>query len=111
MKNTYFVRGVSDSASAEIVKRKLLNIKGVESAEMHLNPDCALVEMSRSIPIEELQKEVSPEQKYLICEGAFPIWHYESNTTFKKGWVFQYKQLILFFMAAVVLSVFIMLAI
>ena len=52
----------------ENVKRSLLQLSGVENAEVQLHPQSAVLTMSKSIGIEELQAQLNRAGHYRIKE-------------------------------------------
>jgi len=58
MKQTFSVTGMHCASCASIIKRKLLKIPGVDSAEVNLATETAEINSSLSLPV--LNKEISP---------------------------------------------------
>ena len=50
------------------VKAALLQVPGVTEAEVHLNPQSAMISMNKPIPIEELQGQLTQAGNYTIKE-------------------------------------------
>lgn len=68
MKKNYELTGMSCGGCVNNVKRTLLDIPGVEDAEVQLNPQKATVTMSKSINVDELQDHLNTAGYYTIKE-------------------------------------------
>ena len=66
MKHTYTVTGMTCNGCRTSVEESLNSVKDVISAKVDLEKEEALVEMTKHIPIEVLQKAISG--KYKISE-------------------------------------------
>lgn len=95
MRHTYFLTGMSCKDCVAKVKSALLKLPDVLSAEVSRNPDVAVIEMSRHIPLQELQQAIGPEKKYIIHEEAFPVSVSQEKINDGISWVQTYKPLII----------------
>lgn len=68
MKKNYELTGMSCGGCVNSVKRMLLDIPGVEDAEVQLNPQKATITMSKSINVDELQDHLNTAGYYTIKE-------------------------------------------
>ena len=68
MKKTYELTGMSCGGCVSGVKNALLKLPDVEDAEVHLHPQTAVLTMSKSIDISELQTQLSKAGHYTINE-------------------------------------------
>ena len=69
MKKQYTLTGMSCGGCVNSVKYALLNIPDIIDAEVHLQPQSAVLTMSKSIDIIELQAELSKKGNYTIKES------------------------------------------
>ncbi|MEO5570704.1 MAG: MauE/DoxX family redox-associated membrane protein [Bacteroidia bacterium] len=97
MTHTYDLTGMTCNNCVEKVKSNLLRLTDVLSAQVTLNPQMAVVEMSKHIPISELQQAISPEKKYIIHEGTFPLSHLENEKVEATNWFQTYKPVLTIF--------------
>lgn len=68
MEKNYELEGMSCGGCVSNVKESLLQIPGVENAEVQLHPQSAVLTMSKSIGIEELQAQLNKAGHYKIKE-------------------------------------------
>ena len=68
MKKTYELQGMSCGGCVSSVKKVLLELPGVEDAEVHLHPQSAVLTMSEAIGVDELQAQLKKEGHYTIKE-------------------------------------------
>jgi len=68
MKKNYELEGMSCGGCTNSVKRALLLMPGVEEADIQLNPQRAVITMSKSIGVEELQAQLKKAGHYTIKE-------------------------------------------
>lgn len=71
MKKNYQIQGMSCGGCVNSVKNALQNYPGVEEAEVHLNPQRAVITMSQDIDVKELQTELNKSGFYTIKEDIF----------------------------------------
>ena len=104
MTHTYFLTGMTCNNCVEKVKSNLLKLPDVLSAEVTLNPEAAVVEMSKHIPLSELQQAISPEKKYIIHEGTFPVSPRENEKVEGVNWFQTYKPVLTIFFYITLIS-------
>ncbi len=68
MKKNYELTGMSCGGCVSSVKKALLQNTDVEEAEVHLNPQIAILTMSKDIDVSELQARLSRAGHYTIKE-------------------------------------------
>jgi copper chaperone len=68
MKKKYELQGMSCGGCVSNVKRALLNVLDVTEAEVHLNPQEAVITMNKAIALEELQIRLKKAGHYTIKE-------------------------------------------
>ncbi len=68
MKKNYELQGMSCGGCVSSVKKVLLQLPGVEDAEVHLHPQSAVLTMSEEIGVDELQAQLSKGGNYTIKE-------------------------------------------
>ncbi|MFP5081994.1 heavy-metal-associated domain-containing protein [Pedobacter sp. JCM 36344] len=68
MKKYYELKGMSCGGCVSNVKGSLLQLPDVENAEVQLHPQSAVLTMSKSIGIEELQAQLNRAGNYGIKE-------------------------------------------
>ena len=68
MKKNYELTGMSCGGCVSSVKKVLLQLPGVEDAEVHLHPQSAAITMSEAIGVEELQDQLKKAGHYTIKE-------------------------------------------
>lgn len=68
MKKEYQLSGMSCGGCVSNVKRALLQLSEVTDAEVHLNPQRAVLTMDKSIDVEQLQAQLSKAGQYKIKE-------------------------------------------
>ncbi|MBK7307788.1 MAG: heavy-metal-associated domain-containing protein [Chitinophagaceae bacterium] len=68
MKKNYEIQGMSCGGCVNSVKNALHKFPGVEDAEVHLHPQTAVLTMSKSIDVDELQTQLSKVGHYTIKE-------------------------------------------
>lgn len=66
MKKNYELTGMSCGGCVANVKRALLHVPDVEDAEVKLHPQSAIVTMSKSIDVVELQAQLKKIGHYTI---------------------------------------------
>ncbi|MBL7838631.1 MAG: heavy-metal-associated domain-containing protein [Cyclobacteriaceae bacterium] len=94
MKHTYSLTGMTCSGCVVSVKSKLLMHPDVLSAEVTLDPQQAVIEMSRHVSTDELQKTIG-NPKYTISENpASHDTHMGSEST---NWFATYRPILLIF--------------
>ncbi|OSZ77145.1 hypothetical protein CAP36_12075 [Chitinophagaceae bacterium IBVUCB2] len=71
MKKNYELQGMSCAGCVNTVKNVLLQLPGIEDAEIHLHPQSALLTMSEPIDIGELQDQLNKVGNYMIKEVVF----------------------------------------
>ncbi|HKR05304.1 MAG TPA: heavy metal-associated domain-containing protein [Bacteroidia bacterium] len=97
MQNTYFLTGMTCDNCVAKIKSALLKLPDVVSAEVKRNPDVALIEMSRDISLPDLQQAISPEKKYVIHDGVFPVSFVNEKETDRISFLKTYKPLLIIF--------------
>ena len=60
MKKNYELQGMSCGGCVSSVKKVLLQLPGVEDAEVHLHPQSAVITMSEAIGVEEVRRDRPP---------------------------------------------------
>jgi cation transport ATPase len=95
MKHTYTVTGMTCNGCVASVKNKLLMHPDVLSAEVTLDPQQAVIEMSRHISTSDLQKAIG-NPKYTISESPQAGDHSMSGST-ATSWLETYKPILLIF--------------
>ena len=68
MKKEFELAGMGCGGCVSHVKNALLQIPGVTDAEVHLHPQRAVLTMSKSIDVSELQTQLSKAGHYTIKE-------------------------------------------
>jgi copper chaperone len=68
MKKNYEIQGMSCGGCVNSVKNTLQKFPGVEDAEVHLHPQTAVLTMSKSLDVDELQTQLSKVGHYTIKE-------------------------------------------
>ena len=68
MKKNYELQGMSCGGCVNTVKKVLLELPGVENAEVHLHPQTAVLTMSKAIDMDELQAQLNRAGHYTIKE-------------------------------------------
>jgi len=68
MKKEYELQGMSCGGCVNKVKRALLQVPEVTEAEVHLNPQGAVITMNKSIAVDELQAQLTKAGHYTIKE-------------------------------------------
>lgn len=68
MKKNYEIQGMSCGGCVNSVKNALQKFPGVEDAEVHLHPQTAVLTMSKSVDVDELQTQLSKVGHYTIKE-------------------------------------------
>ncbi len=68
MKNKYQLQGMSCGGCVNHVKHALLEIPGVEDADVQLNPQMVLLTMREPVAMEVLQAHLSKAGNYTIKE-------------------------------------------
>lgn len=68
MKKKYELQGMSCGGCVSNVKRALMQVPAVIEAEVHLNPQGAIITMNRSIAADELQTQLNTAGHYTIKE-------------------------------------------
>ncbi|MEO5569505.1 MAG: cation transporter [Bacteroidia bacterium] len=104
MTHTYFLTGMSCNNCVEKVKSNLLKLPDVLSAKVTLNPQVAVVEITKHIPLSELQQAIGSEKKYIIHEGAFPVSHMENEKVEGVNWFQTYKPVLTIFFYITLIS-------
>lgn len=68
MKREYILEGMSCGGCVKNVKNTLLQLPGVEDAEVHLHPQSAVLTMKETIAVAELQVQLNKAGRYRIME-------------------------------------------
>jgi copper chaperone len=68
MKKEYELQGMSCGGCVSNVKRALLQVPDVTEAEVHLNPQGAVITMNKQIDVEDLQTQLNKSGHYTIKE-------------------------------------------
>jgi copper chaperone CopZ len=102
MTHTYKVSGMTCSKCVQTVKNTLENIKGVEKAEITLNPPQAVITMKQHIPANVMNKTLADAGNYSIEETESvhkEMSDYNNNQTNqeKKPFLKTYKPILLVF--------------
>lgn len=69
MKKNYQIQGMSCGGCVSNVKRALLQVPDVTDAEVHLNPQGAILTMNKPIAVEVLQTQLKNAGQYTIKES------------------------------------------
>ena len=69
MKKNYELTGMSCGGCVNSVKNALQKFPGVEKAEVHLNPQHAVITTSKAIDLKDLQAQLSKAGNYGIKEA------------------------------------------
>ena len=69
MKKNYQIQGMSCSGCVNSVKNALLKVPEVTQAEVHLNPQGAIITMNKAIDVKDLQIQLSQSGHYTIKES------------------------------------------
>jgi copper chaperone CopZ len=67
--NQYSLTGMGCDGCVNTVKHALLNIHDITEAEVLLQPQCAVLTMSKPVEIMELQAELSKKGNFTIQEA------------------------------------------
>lgn len=94
MKHTYSLSGMTCTGCVASVKSKLLMHPDVLSAEVTLDPQQAVIEMSRHISTTDLQNAIG-NPKYTISENPHASDH--QMTSVATSWLETYKPILLIF--------------
>ena len=70
MKKNYEIKGMSCGGCVSNVKRALLQIPDITEADVQLNPQGAVLTMSKPVDAEELQAQLKKAGHYSIKEVA-----------------------------------------
>ena len=70
MKKNYEIKGMSCGGCVSNVKSALLQLPDVTEADVQLNPQSAVLTMSRPVDVEELQAQLKKAGHYSIKEVA-----------------------------------------
>ena len=73
MKKNYELQGMSCGGCVKNIKRALLQHPDVTEAEVHLHPQSAVITMSKSVGVEELQAQIKKAGHYTINEVLHSI--------------------------------------
>lgn len=68
MKKNYALTGMSCGGCVKNVKNALLQLPGVEEAEVQLNPQTTILTMSKPLDVDELQAQLKKAGHYTIKE-------------------------------------------
>ena len=68
MKKNYELQGMSCGGCVSNVKRALLQVTNVEDVDVQLRPPGAVITMSKSIDVDELQSQLNKSGHYTIKE-------------------------------------------
>lgn len=68
MKKTYEIEGMSCGGCVNSVKKALLQLPDVTEAEVQLHPQKAILTMSRSVDVTEVQSQLNKAGHYTIKE-------------------------------------------
>ena len=68
MKKEYELQGMSCGGCVSNVKRALLQVPDVTEADVHLNPQGAIITMNKPIAVGELQAQLAKAGHYTIKE-------------------------------------------
>ncbi len=69
MKKNYEITGMSCGGCVSNVKRALLQLPDVTEADVQLNPQSAVLTMSKPVDVEELQGQLKKAGHYTIKEA------------------------------------------
>ncbi len=69
MKKNYEIKGMSCGGCVSNVKRALLQLPDVTEADVQLNPQSAVLTMSKPVDVEELQAQLKKAGHYIIREA------------------------------------------
>ncbi|MDQ6763516.1 MAG: heavy-metal-associated domain-containing protein [Bacteroidota bacterium] len=69
MKKNYEIKGMSCGGCVSNVKRALLQLPDVTEADVQLNPQSAVLTMSKPVNVEELQAQLKKAGHYTIKEA------------------------------------------
>jgi len=73
MKKEYILQGMSCGGCINNVKRALLQVPNVTEAEVHLNPQEAIITMDKDIDINVIQSHLKKAGHYTIKENVSNI--------------------------------------
>jgi cation transport ATPase len=104
MTHTYQISGMTCSGCVAKVKSQLLMHPDVLSAEVTLDPQQAVIHMSKHIGTNELQKAIGSD-KYIISEKPHSSDHVMTGT--ETGWLETYKPILLIFGFITMVSFFV----
>ena len=68
MKKTYEIEGMSCGGCVNSVKKALLQLPDVTEAEVQLHPQKAILTMSKSVDVAEVQSQLNKAGHYTIKE-------------------------------------------
>ena len=68
MKKKYDLQGMSCGSCVTSIKKVLYELPGIEDAEVHLHSQSAVLTMSESIDVDELQAQLNKAGHYTIKE-------------------------------------------
>jgi copper chaperone len=69
MKKEYVLQGMSCGGCVRNVKRALLQLPDVTEADIQLDPQSAVLTMSKPVDVEDLQAQLSKTGHYTITEA------------------------------------------
>jgi copper chaperone len=69
MKKNYEIKGMGCGGCVSNVKRALLQLPDITEADVQLNPQSAVLTMSKPVDVEELQAELKKAGDYAIREA------------------------------------------
>lgn len=95
MTHTYQIKGMTCGSCVSKVKSQLLMLPDVESADVTLNPQQAVITMQKHIATEKLQQAVSKAGHYTIKPDEHDHGHAAMES--KNSWFTTYKPLLLLF--------------
>ena len=101
MTHTYSLHGMTCTNCAGKIKSELLKLPDVQSAEISLEKNNAVITMSRHIPTAVLQNAISKAGNYHISEAGNHAAEMKEDT---QSWLITYKPLILIFAYITVVS-------
>lgn len=70
MKKNYELTGMSCGGCVNNVKNALLQLPDIEEAEVHLHPQEAILTMSKSVDVAQLQAQLKKAGHYTIKEAV-----------------------------------------